>query len=126
MYNLKEDPIEVNNIIESMKNTLIYKEMKSKVIQYEKEWGPEGAVIDGRLSSIHPQMLETWMNSKYPIWMNSQFQKFYDRLDYSKKTRFFMEINKAIGKAVEVGKETLDDDYWISEFNENIEKYNKL
>lgn len=120
MYDMINDPQELNNIIEKMKDTEEYKSMKNSVIEYEIKWGPDGSVENENLISFNGKMNKGTERGKYHVWSNHQFQKFYEDKE-NRIERFNYELNKALdGKDI-----SFKNEEWKSDFEKGKEDYKK-
>lgn len=123
MYDLVNDPEEVHNVIASMEGSEMHLALRKQVLDYEKEWGPEGAVVDGELVVLNHGPLDGHVRGKYHIWSNSQFQPFYEGEASDRGLRFADEVCHAVGGDVRTGVDTLDHEQWLEAFEEQFDVY---
>lgn len=120
LYDLVKDPKEVYNCMDDHYGSLVHESLRQAVTDYEINYGPEGAVVNDVLAEMPAEPWEPWIGSKYPIWLNSQFQHFYKG---NRKEQFAKELVKALGRDVKKGYDTLDNDYWQGIFKEGLKGY---
>ncbi|MFI3212484.1 MAG: sulfatase-like hydrolase/transferase [Eubacteriales bacterium] len=119
MYDMVNDPEEVFNCIETMKDSDTYKRLKEQVVSYEMKWGPVGCVVDGQLCKIDGKVRKGYENGKYHIWSNHQFQNFTPLKGKERMVQFDKEFDRAFENKECPCKEPL----WKEEYQKGRSEY---
>lgn len=125
-YDLVKDPLEMRNIISNMKGSEAYRLLKEKVIQYECQWGPKGAVLDDELVTFEGTLSHGNERGKHHFWANKQFQPFYEQDKAGRGETFLTEIQKALSDEAHSGVRLNDvngDAEWIASFKAGFHAY---
>ncbi len=93
-YDLVQDSDELLNCIDEMRGTTIYHELRNKVLEYEKIWGPDDSIMNEELRIVDGKLLEPYVNGKYHLWSNMQFQKFNQNSSEKREKQFCEEFEK--------------------------------
>lgn len=118
-YDMVNDPQELNNILDSMKDTDEYNTLKQSVIEYETKWGPDGCVIDGKLVKIDAPAFSPDRQGKYHKWANHQFQNFYEKTGKQRVERYEKELSTALdNKDI-----SFKNDEWEADINNGKKEY---
>jgi len=126
LFDLQDDPQELINIINKLKNSDIYNKLKKVALNYEEQYGPKGAIVNGDFKKFQVDTNSVALHAKYMSWCNYQFQNFQNDSKEEKGKRFLTEIQEALSDKEISGvglKDTLRDDKWINNFSTHFEKY---
>jgi hypothetical protein len=97
-YDLQDDPRELRNLAGTAGLPQAdYRRLKAKCIELERDWGPEGCVVDNTLIAFPYTAAPEHHHegSKYPFWANHQFQVFQDMTPQERARRYVEEIRQA-------------------------------
>lgn len=104
----------------------IYLSLKQKAVEYEKEWGIEGGVVNGEFICIAPHTVHPSVRGKYHFWSNCQMQKFYSCKDNTRGKELEKEMKHALSDYQLSGvhlTEVFNDEEWKKQFEECYEHY---
>lgn len=124
LYDLKNDPKELNNCIEQMHESEIYHYLYAQAVNYETLHGPEGLVKDGAFICFEGTLNTGYEHGKYHLWSNKQFQRFLRESKDEYGAHFLKELKEAISEEAisgKQGKQPRIDDLWIQTFKESFE-----
>lgn len=121
LYDMINDPKETVNCIEQYRNTELHTMFVERVTEYEKKWGPKGAVVDGRLICISGKQFHGSVSGKYHLWSNNQFQNFTELKKDDRMKQFDTELNNAqMNKNI---YECFNNDEWIKSYEQGRNMY---
>ncbi len=127
MYDMKNDPQEINNILRCENYPLqIYNELKTRAIEYEKEWGPEECIQNNNMVELESELFVVHKGSKFPAGSNSQFQYFDERTPDERGEQFLKEIESAYYNELSCNKclnEVNNEKKWRENFQGNWKKF---
>ncbi len=126
LYDLETDPGETRNLFAAGTPPAEAAELRAAVLAWEKSWGPEWAVRDGRLAVQPRQAQAPWDCGKFHKWANTQFQAFDRRPPTVRGERFLEEIRHALDNQRHSGvklAEVFNDSEWRAHFAECWRKY---
>lgn len=123
LYDLLSDEKEINNIINDETKKEDVKVLRDQVLNYEKNWGPNGAVLNNKLISFDMEMFEPTFHGKYHNWSNLQFQKFIKSKDQDRKKQFLIEFEKALSQNNQ--QYSSPSKSWDKMFEDCLDKFSK-
>ena len=127
MYDIKNDPSELNNLINTG-NYLIeeYVKLRNKAIEYEKEWGPDGAIVNDDFIKVEQEVFHGSVRGKFHYWSNYQMQYFDERDNKVRGRVLIEEMQKALSNYDKSGvelNEVFNEVSWVEDFRKNYKKY---
>lgn len=127
LYDMREDPREVVNLIESGGfPQAVYEELRRKAMAFEKKWGPEGMIHDDDFIVLDGKIKPLDSHAKRTFWQNRQLQYFDERIGEERAAEFIKEIHHAMENEGCMGKsleEILNDPDLKEDFLENLRKF---
>ncbi len=121
LFDMQNDPGELVNLMETENYPESeYIKLRDGVIDYEKQWGPDGVIVNGDFVKYdQAEYLMGVANSKFPFFCNKQFQRFNDSSSQEKEQRFIQEIKHALeGRDLPVN-DIYNHPAWKKDFSDN-------
>ena len=119
-YDMKKDPGEIVNLLKTGEYPYeVYKELQTRAIEYEKEWGPEGAVQNDEFIKIDGKQFHGSVCGKFHYWSNSQMQYYDERTEEERGHRLIEEMEYALSnfeKSKVSLNEVFNDETWKKDF----------
>ena len=127
LYDEVNDKREIINLIKKGNYPKeVYEDLKHRAIEYEKEWGPEGAVVCDDFIQFNGEEFHGSVRGKLHYWSNSQMQYFDDRPKEERGKELIHEMEYALSnfdKSQEKLNEVFNNTSWIEDFKEQFNKY---
>lgn len=98
LYDLAADPGETRNLyaIDAAAADKSAAPLRQAVLDWEKNWGPEWSVKDGVTAVFPATSGDVAFGSKFPRWLNRQFQTFQRSSPETRGSRFALELEQAV------------------------------
>jgi arylsulfatase A-like enzyme len=121
-FDMQEDPGELNNLVKrgNFPNN-DFERLKKVCIEYEKERGPEGSIVDDDFIALPPETFNPAQpSSKFPMWANVHFQRFAKESSEREAKIFISEFKAVQRKPEKIKENTMEDQAWRDELMKNF------